>query len=132
MEMQFLLKEGTEDNELVTKDVEKDVLFIQHFKKQYTKIYTENNGILYSTTKLFELEMKLKQLDFLMLSRDSLVNMKKIKSFNEKTGQIYFEYSPTKSSLSVHTVKAAYPRIEKYFDLSAARNKEFQGGFLYR
>jgi DNA-binding LytR/AlgR family response regulator len=95
MLMPVLRKLTDDDTELTLVDL-KDVLYIN----------IENRGIVYHTREeklyhlstLTDLEEHLSELGFDLLDKTNIVNMKQVKSLDERHGNIYFDEDPTKNS----------------------------------
>lgn len=126
-----LEKMGQGENKVIALNAPNDILYAQYLKGSYTSVHAANGHTYYTTTSLFELELILEHFDFLSLNRDAIVNMKKIKAFDENYGKVFFTESPVKDSPHILATRVAYKRIEKYYDYKSLNKTKTSKNFIW-
>jgi DNA-binding LytR/AlgR family response regulator len=97
-----------------------DVDFIENDgKRAVIHIGEEKYYLIQNKT---ELEEWLSTRGFDMLDRSNLVNMTKIKSFDEEYGKVYFTEHPTKESKYAIVARIKYKFVKHYIERAVAKN----------
>jgi DNA-binding LytR/AlgR family response regulator len=78
----------------------------------------------YLITTKSELDEWLSSRGFDMLDRSNLVNLKKIKAFDEQYGKVYFTENPTKDSKYAVVARVKYEFVKHFIERAIAKNRD--------
>lgn len=120
--MTFLKLRGNEkNNTMITLNVEKDILFISK-DGSYLKVIDSNNNEYFTTTKFFEMKLLFSEqynhAFHTLGSRDSMINIHRIKFLDEVHGRVYFTSNPNKHMPSVQIGYEAYDIVRSHIGLT--------------